>query len=294
VKPGEVRDWLARHGLQAHRDLGQNFLVDEGLAARLVDEARVEAGDAVVEIGTGLGILTRALAARAARVTTLEVDAGLVRGLRADGLLPGNVELVHADVLRVDLPALVAAQPPPVRVVANLPYSIASVVLRRLLDLRFALAGWAVMLQREVADRLLAAPGSRAYGSLAVLHQLAVVAERALDLRPGCFQPPPRVRSSFVRMARRPDSPLGPGELAGVERVVRAAFAHRRKTLANALRQALGEAVDAARIEEALARTGIDPRARAESVAPERLLALARALPDAGEGLSASPSGATR
>lgn len=278
MKPAAVRDWLARHGLQAHRDLGQNFLVDENLAARLVDEARVEPGDAVVEIGTGLGILTRALAARASRVTTLEIDAGLVRGLRADALLPRNVELVHADVLRADLPGLVAAQPPPVRVVANLPYSIASLILRRLLDLRFVLAGHAVMVQREVAERLLAAPGSRTYGSLAVLHQLTVVAERALDLRPGCFHPPPRVLSSFLRMERRPDSPLGPDELVGVERVVRAAFAHRRKTLANALRQALGEASGAAAIGGALARAGIDPRARAESVAPERLLALAREL----------------
>jgi 16S rRNA (adenine1518-N6/adenine1519-N6)-dimethyltransferase len=278
VGAGEVRAVLERHGLLAHRDRGQNFLVSEAVAERLVALAGVEPGDRVLEIGTGLGVLTRALARRGARVVTLEVDAGLVRALRAEDLLPAGVELRHEDALRADLGALAEALGPPVRLLANLPYSISGPLLRRLLDLRGELADWSVMLQREVAERVLARPGTKAYGSLSVLHQLAVRAERALDLEPGHFWPVPQVRSSFLRLVPRADAPLRRAELAWVERVVRAGFAKRRKTLANALRAgALPEAA-AARVPAALSELRLDPRARAEALAPEELLALARAL----------------
>jgi 16S rRNA (adenine1518-N6/adenine1519-N6)-dimethyltransferase len=278
LSSGEVRAVLERHRLLARRDLGQNFLCDEGLADRLVALAGVESGDSVVEIGTGLGLLTRALAARAARVVTLEVDAGLVRALRAEDLLPPHAELIHADVLRTDLRGLVAGCTPPVRLVANLPYSISGPVLRRLLALRDVLVGWSVMVQREVAERLLAAPGSRVYGSLTVLHRLTVEVDRALALEPGCFHPAPRVRSTFLRIRPRAEPLLAPGELSQVERVVRAAFSQRRKTLANALRGGMDPAPDAAVLGAALYALGIERRARAESLAPEQLLAVARAL----------------
>jgi 16S rRNA (adenine1518-N6/adenine1519-N6)-dimethyltransferase len=277
VSAAEVRSLLARHGLRAQRSRGQNFLVDESLAARLVALAGVEPGDAVLEIGTGLGVLTRALAARAARVTTLEVDAGIVRLLRAEALLPAHVELVHADAMRCELAGLVAALGPRVRVVANLPYSISAPALRRLLDLRTRLADWSVMLQREVAARLLAAPGSRDYGSLGVLHRLAVRVERCLELPPSAFFPEPRVRSTFLRMTPLAVPVLGPGELEAVEALLRRAFGKRRKTLRGALREAAAPEA----LERALAAAGVDPGLRAEAVAPERLLALARALREA-------------
>ena len=138
----------------------------------------------MLEIGCGLGVLTRALAPRARRVVALEVDAGLVRAVRAEGALPEGAELLHADALEADLRALLAAEPAPRRVVANLPYAVSSPLLRRLLDLRDLLAGWAVMVQREVARGSLAAPGSRDYGSLTVLHRLVARVERALDVHP--------------------------------------------------------------------------------------------------------------
>jgi 16S rRNA (adenine1518-N6/adenine1519-N6)-dimethyltransferase len=295
VGAGGVRDFLARHGLRAHRDRGQNFLHDEALAARLVERAGVGPLDSVIEVGTGLGILTLALAARARRVVTLEVDAGLVRALEAEGSLPGNVELLHADALRADLLGIARACEPPVRLVANLPYSVSAPVLRRLLDLRDVLADWSVMLQREVAGRLLAQPGSRAYGSLGVLHRLLARLDRELDLAPGCFHPVPRVRSTFLRIRPLRPSPLAPGELAWVERVVRAAFSQRRKTLVNALRDGLEDRPEAGALAAALAAAGIDPRARAESLAPETLLALARALAPGAAALAArgpDPTGA--
>ena len=283
--PSEIRAFLERHGLLARRDLGQNFLCNEGLAAHLVSLAGVEPGDSVVEIGTGLGLLTRALAARARRVVTLEVDAGLVRALRAEGCLPGNVELLHADVLRSDLGRLVAGCEAPVRLVANLPYSISGPVLRRLLDLCDTLVDWSVMLQREVAGRLLAGPGTRAYGSLTVLHRLMVEVGKALTLEPQSFFPVPKVRSSFLRMRPLAKPLLVAEELSWVEPVVRAAFAQRRKTLVNALRgSALEPAPDVEAVVRALDALGIDRRARAESLDVEQLLSVARALAPSGRG----------
>jgi len=276
VSQAEVRAFLERHGLLARRDLGQNFLVDEALADRLAELAGVEAGDGVVEIGTGMGILTRALARRAARVLTLEVDAGLVRALRGEGLLPENVELVHADALTHDWVARARELGPRVRAVANLPYAISGPLLRRLLGAADVLADWSVMLQREVAQRLRARPGTRDYGSLTVLHLLRVEVSRELELSPGCFFPRPKVRSTFLRMTPRADAPLGADELPHVERVVRAAFASRRKTIANSLRGARIASPD--RVAEALARADIAPEVRAEALPPEALLALARAL----------------
>lgn len=276
MSQGEVRAFLERHGLLARRDLGQNFLVDDALAERLAELAGVAAGDAVIEIGTGLGILTRALARRAARVLSLEVDAGLVRALRAEERLPANVELVHADALTYDWLARARELGDDVRVVANLPYAVSGPLLRRLLDGADVLADWSVMLQREVAQRLRAQPGTKDYSSLSVLHRLRVEISRELELSPGCFFPRPRVRSSFLRMTPRADAPLGGGELPDVERVVRAAFANRRKTLSNSLRGA--RIAEPERIRRALARAGIAPAARAEALRPEELLALARAL----------------
>jgi 16S rRNA (adenine1518-N6/adenine1519-N6)-dimethyltransferase len=273
-----VRAWLARHGLAAHRGRGQNFLCDAALAARLVADAGVARGDSVLEIGSGLGILTRALAERARRVVSVEVDAGLVRALRAEGGLPSHVELVHADALELDLAALLAAEPAPRRLVASLPYAVATPLLRRFLDLRELLASWSVVVQRELAARILGRPGGADYGSLAVLHALAARARRGVELPPRCFHPVPRVTSTFVHLAPRRDPWLGAQELARVERLVRAAFAHRRKTLVNSLQQACAVPPPAAALAAALARLGIPPRARAEDVPPDAWRALAAAL----------------
>jgi 16S rRNA (adenine1518-N6/adenine1519-N6)-dimethyltransferase len=239
----------------------------------------VEPGDRVIEIGTGLGTLTRALAARGARVITIEVDAGIVRALRSEAVLPADVELIHGDALEIDLDGMASEEAGPVRVVGNLPYAAASPLLRRLIDLRGRLASWSVMVQKEVAGRLVAAPGSREYGSLGILHQLVVTVKIGLDLHPRCFYPVPRVTSSFLHVTPRRGVSLAPGELRKVEGVVRAAFAHRRKTIVNSLRAtAAGNRLPPERIVETLARHGIDRRARAQSLSPEQWLGVAREL----------------
>ncbi|MBW2275297.1 MAG: 16S rRNA (adenine(1518)-N(6)/adenine(1519)-N(6))-dimethyltransferase [Deltaproteobacteria bacterium] len=307
-----VRATLERHGLYLRKDLGQNFLVDDDMAERLAELAGVAEGDRILEVGTGLGVLTRALAARAARVISVEIDSGLVRALESEGALPDHVSLVHADALKLDLGGLLdqlaegavgaegragpaghegqegeegrAAAPRAgaLRVVANLPYSAATPLLRRLLDLRGRLADWSVMLQSEVARRLSAEVGSRDYGSFAVLHQLCVDVDCCKHLGPSCFFPAPRVDSDFLRITPRLDSPLardeGVDELRRVERVVRAAFAQRRKTVSNALRGGGFGGGDRAVLVAALEGAQIDPGARAETIEPERWLELSRLL----------------
>lgn len=278
LNAGEVRRFLESHGLAARRDLGQNFLHDEPLAAKLARIAAVAPQDTVIEIGTGLGILTRALAARAARVTSVEVDAGIVRALREEALLPANVALIHADALTLDLEALVRDAEGPVRIVGNLPYAVASPLLRRLLALSDRIESWSVMVQKEVAGRLLAAPGTRDYGSFTILHQLLASVRTRLDLHPRCFYPVPRVTSTFLHLVPRADAPLAAGELGEIEGVVRAAFAHRRKTIVNSLRTASAAGPAAERIAGVLNRHGVDPRARAQSLTPEQWLPIARDL----------------
>jgi 16S rRNA (adenine1518-N6/adenine1519-N6)-dimethyltransferase len=212
------------------------------------------------------------------------VDAGLVRALRADAALPANVELIHQDVLSADLAAIAdsfGVPAAPVRLVSNLPYSISGPVLRKLLDLRYRLTDWSVMVQREVGERLLAGPGSKAYGSLSVLHALCVRAQREMELQPRCFFPEPQVRSLFLRLIPLADSKLAHDELPRLERVVRAAFGKRRKTLVNALRGAGGDAWSADDLRVVLGRLGIDLRARGETLTPEQFLDLCRVLAEA-------------
>jgi 16S rRNA (adenine1518-N6/adenine1519-N6)-dimethyltransferase len=276
--PESVRSQLARRGLAAHRRLGQNFLVDPAIADQIAEQAGLEPGDAVIEIGPGLGVLTRALAARARQVAAIEIDAGLVRALVEEGGLPDRVEVIHADALEIDLDALARRLGPRVRVVANLPYSVSSPLLRRLLDLRERLRGWLVLLQREVALRLAAGPGSDDYGSLAVLHQLCARVERLRSLPPACFHPSPKVTSTLVRITPLDPAPLADDELPWIESVVRAAFGQRRKMLVNALRAGLDPSPDLEALHGILDRLGIDRRARAEALAPSQHLELARAL----------------
>ena len=281
MNASEAQAFLARHGLAPSRERGQNFLHDADLAAKLVRVAGVQPEDAVLEIGTGLGILTRALAPAARRVRTVEIDGGLVRGLTEEGVLPAEVELVHADALDLDLVAearALGAPEQPVRVVANLPYSVATALLRRFLDAPTLWEGFGVMVQREVAARLRAAPRTKPYGSLSVVAQWVARAGSSLDLHGRCFYPVPAVVSTFITLVPRERPLVRAEELAGMERIVRFGFAHRRKTLVNSLRGAGG--IDPERSLEALAAAGLDPRVRAEALDPETWQKIARRLAD--------------
>jgi len=250
----------------AKKELGQHFLVDENILGVIGRLAELGADDVVLEIGAGRGVLTRYLAERVAHVHAVELDASLEPDLRDAGR---NVTLHLGDALRLDLAALA---PDATKLVANLPYNIATPLLVESLDGLPHVRLWCVMVQREVADRLFAAPRTKAYGAVSVLVQL--VCER-IGFHPvsrTVFRPQPNVDSALVAFRR-----VGlPDDFARVKRVAGAAFAHRRKTVPNSLE--LAGLAPRAHGVAALAAIGRDPSTRAEALAPPEFVALAQAL----------------
>lgn len=251
----------------ARKRFGQHFLHDPAIVERIVQAIGPQPGEAIVEIGPGRGVLTRPLLAAAGRLDAIEIDRDLAAHLAA-GFPPGSgLELHVTDALRFDFAALAAARAARLRIVGNLPYNISTPLLFHLLEAPAALLDLHVMLQREVIERMAAAPGSGDYGRLTVMLAPWVKVERLFDVGPGAFQPPPKVWSAVARLRVRTTPAFDvPANFAGV---VASAFSQRRKTLRNALRAQLSA--------NEIAAAGIDPGARAEVVPPEGFAALARA-----------------
>jgi 16S rRNA (adenine1518-N6/adenine1519-N6)-dimethyltransferase len=248
------------------KELGQHFLVDENILGVIGRLAELDPHDVVLEVGPGLGVLTRFLAQRVAHVHAVELDASLEPYLRELG---DNVTLHLGDALRLDLAALA---PGARKLVANLPYNIATPLIVESLDALPELELWCVMVQREVADRLFAKPSTKAYGAVSVLVQLCAERVGFHPVSRTVFRPPPNVASALVAFRR-----TGlPADFPRVKRVVTAAFAHRRKTLPNSLE--LAGLTTRAHAVEALAVIGREPSVRAEALAPPEFLALADAL----------------
>ena len=247
--------------------LGQNFLADPNLLDAIVRDAELAADDIVLEVGAGEGVLSERLAAAAAHLHTVEIDRGLAPALEPIAALP-DVSLHWGDAMKLDLTAL---EPAPRAMVANLPYSVATPLILRTIEELPSLERWTVMVQREIADRLRAAPGSRTYGSPSVVAQLACEVELVRPVDPAVFKPRPRVDSAILRLRR-----TGPGADAQTRQLVRAAFAHRRKSLARSLEHATPGSLAPARA--ALAELGLPEDARAEALAPEQFAALSAML----------------
>jgi 16S rRNA (adenine1518-N6/adenine1519-N6)-dimethyltransferase len=253
-----------------NRELGQHFLVDENILGVVGRLAELEPEDVVLEVGPGLGVLTRYLAERVARVHAVEVDRSLEPHLR--GALEGwrNVDLVLGDALRLDLAAL---EPQPTKLVANLPYSIATPLVVESLDGLPSVERWCVMVQREVADRFFARPATKAYGAVSVLVQLVGERTGFHPVARTVFRPPPNVDSALVAFRRRGELPERYPE---VKRLVEAAFAHRRKTLPNSLE--LAGLATRERAAEALDALGLPPDTRAERLTSPQFAELADVL----------------
>jgi 16S rRNA (adenine1518-N6/adenine1519-N6)-dimethyltransferase len=250
--------------------LGQNFLADPNLLDAILRDAALAADDVVLEVGVGEGVLTERLAGVAGHVHAIEIDRGLEPGLGAVAAHPA-VDLHWGDAMKVDLGALA---PAPTAVVANLPYSVATPLILRTIEELPSIARWTVMVQREIADRLRAAPGSRTYGSPSVVVQLACDVTLLRTVDPAVFRPRPRVDSAILGLRR-----IGPGADPRTRELVRAAFAHRRKSLARSLEHLQPGSLRAART--ALAELGLPEDARAEALSPEQFAALAAKLPAA-------------
>jgi 16S rRNA (adenine1518-N6/adenine1519-N6)-dimethyltransferase len=252
------------------RELGQHWLVDENILHVIGRMAALGPEDVVLEIGPGLGVLTEYLAARVRLVHAIELDRSLEPVLRDRVGARTNVELVFGDALDL-LPA--PFDPPPSKLVANLPYNVATPLVVESLRARPTIERWCVMVQREVADRFFARPGTKDYGAVSVVLQLATERTAFHPVARTCFRPPPNVDSALVAFRRlRPWD----GELESVRRLAQAAFAHRRKTLANSLE--LAGLADRGRAAAALAELGRPANTRAEALDPDELLQLASLL----------------
>jgi 16S rRNA (adenine1518-N6/adenine1519-N6)-dimethyltransferase len=249
------------------RALGQHFLRDRSVVDRIVDLVAPTARDLVVEIGPGRGALTETLAARAGRLLTLEIDAQLAATLHARFAASAHVEVRQADARQFDYRTLRALTPDPagrVLVVGNLPYSVGKPILAALVEATAAIDEMALMLQKEVAERVAAEPGGKTYGALSVLTQVAVAARLAFSVPPGAFSPPPQVDSAVLHLVTHRAPPVPVADPARFATVVRAAFGQRRKSLANSL--AAGLSLGAERARRLCEAAAIDPGRRAETL----------------------------
>lgn len=272
LSPSDVRELARRYDVVPSKALGQNFVIDPNTIRRIVRLAEVLPTERVIEVGAGLGTLTLALADAAEHVIAIELDRRLLPALREvlDGAT--NVDVVPGDAMELDFAPLVAGGDH--RMVANLPYNIATPLIATLLKERSEIVDFVVMVQREAAERFVAKPGSKAYGAVSLLVAYHTEARLLGKVPASVFWPVPRVESLLVRLTRRPAQV----DVGGVElmRVVRAAFSQRRKTIRNTLASGLELAVGD--VEAALASAGVDPGARAESLGLEEFAGVVRAL----------------
>lgn len=269
---------LQRHGFHFSKSMSQNFLTAAWVPERIAEEAGLDKNTGVLEIGPGVGCLTEQLSLRAGKVLSVELDKALEPVLAETLAGRNNVELFFGDVLRQDLPALVATRFTGLRpvVCANLPYNITSPLVAAFLE-----AGCfetiTVMIQREVAQRLCAAPGTAAYGAITVFVNWHTQPEMLFDVSPGCFIPQPKVTSTVIRLMRREMAPAAVEDEKLLFRVVKAAFGQRRKTLQNALAAGMGDYTKA-EIADAIAVCGLDARVRGETLDIPTFCELANAL----------------
>ncbi len=284
ANPSRTAAILKRHGFTFKKSLGQNFLTNPTILQNIVDAAELTPADDVIEVGPGIGALTQFIAENSHHVLALEVDGRLLPVLAEtlDGYL--NVEVVLEDVLKADLPALVAAHfdgKHQLKVVANLPYYITTPILTHLMRSQLPFASLTVMMQKEVADRLTAQPHSKDYGSLTIGIQQFMNVAVAFEVKRTNFVPAPNVDSAIVTLTRRQTPLVTPKDQAGFDRLVRGAFAARRKTLWNNLQNLYGKANKPA-LQQALDACGVDATKRGEALSIQEFAALADALSASG------------
>jgi len=270
----QTRALIDRHGLVAKKSLGQNFLVDAHVLKKIISAADISPDDLVIEIGPGLGALTRELAANARQVVAVEIDRRLIPALEETLAGVSNVSVIQGDAMKLDLSEVVGESK--FKVCANLPYNIATTLTINMLSSSPKPAVLTLMIQREVCDRLLASPGSKSYGALSVIRDYLAEGERAANVPSNSFLPRPAVDSAVISLRPKPPALSGAAE-ALFFAVVKAAFAKRRKTLANCLSSSdIGIGKQAA--HDLLERLSLRPDARGEALTTAQFIDLAYSL----------------
>ena len=289
--PAKVRSLMRRYEIHPRKRFGQNFLVNQAVVESILESAGLSSTDVVIEIGSGLGLLTSELASRSGLVLAVEIDRELHAILEAELGTADNVILLNTDILEVDIPELLArpdVAATKAKVVANLPYNITTPVLTKLIENRNSLDRAVVMVQREVAERVAASPGSKAYGSLSVFVQFYADVSLVMVVPPDSFIPEPSVHSAVLRIDFL-QKPRFDVKASALSRVVGAAFGMRRKILKNALRSLPG--IDDRSLDLLFARSGIDPGCRAEALGLGDFATLAREYAQLSGHMQADGSG---
>jgi len=271
-----IRKELAEYGLIPRKRWGQHFLVDPNILKKVIRTAQVEKEDVVLEVGPGLGEMTLALARQVKKVIAIEIDSILVAILEKKMKDYPNVEVVKGDILKVDFNQFLKKEGHPIKVVANLPYQISTPLLFRFIESKEVFSTFTLMVQREVAKRLVASPGNKEYGSLSIFVQLFSNLSIRFLVKPSAFFPPPKVDSAVVYMEWKEKPMIEMNDEEWLKRVVKACFGYRRKTLINALKHSeltLPESIGL-KMEE----IGIDPRRRPETLTIQEFVSLAEAL----------------
>ncbi len=275
---GYIRDLLERHGFSFSKKLGQNFLVNPSVCPRMAEACGATSDTGVLEIGPGIGVLTRELALRAGRVVAVELDDRLPPVLAETLRDRDNVEIVQGDCMKIDLHALIADKfgGRPVSVCANLPYYITSPIIMNLLESRLSVDSITVMVQKEAADRLCATPGTRQAGAVTLAVAYYAEARQLFSVSRGSFMPAPNVDSAVIQLTVRREPPCDVADEGQMFRLIRAGFGQRRKTLLNSLCAA---GFDKPTLSAALETAGVAPTARAEQLTLADFAAISNALP---------------
>ena len=273
-----IKKILSEHGFTFSKSLGQNFLINPTVCPRMAEACGADCDTGVLEIGAGIGVLTAELAKRAKKVVSLELDTRLIPVLAETLGEFSNVEVLNADVLKLDLNKLIddCFQGMHVAVCANLPYYITSPVIMALLESRIPVDAVTVMVQKEAAARLCAPVGSRDAGAVTVAVNYYAQAEKLFDVSAGSFMPAPKVDSSVIRLNIRKEPPVEVSDEKFFFRVIKAAFGQRRKTASNSLSAGLGMPKD--KVSAAIAAAGFEPSVRAESLTMQELARLSECL----------------
>ena len=271
-----VKRELAQYGVVARKGLGQHFLVDRNIIHKIVEVARLRADDVVLEVGPGLGEMTALLARQARKVICVEIDPRLAAILKTKMLPFQNVEVIEEDILKLDLLKLGEAERQQIKVVANLPYQISTPLLFRLIEARKIFSELTLMLQKEVAERIVSPPGGKEYGPLSLLVQMFSEVSICFHVKPSAFYPRPKVESSVIRIRWKESPPVAVEDEQWFKNVVKKVMGYRRKTLINALKYSGLSRREAS--EGTLAGAGIDPQRRPGTLSLEEFLRLAQTL----------------